>query len=149
VLGDGPEREAVLQAIAAYGLEGVVEAPGFVSSEVVEHDLARALCMLLPSSREGYGLVVVEAASNGTPSIVVAGEDNAATELVEDGVNGFVAPSASPEDLAAAIVRVHEGGARLRRSTADWFARNAERLSIDRSLDEVSASYRAAASARS
>jgi glycosyltransferase involved in cell wall biosynthesis len=150
ILGDGPERPAVLAAIAAAGLEDVVEAPGFVPTEVVEHDLARALCLLLPSSREGYGLVVVEAASVGTPTIVVRGEDNAATELVEEGVNGFVAPSASPDDLAEAIARVHAAGGELRASTADWFARNARRLSIDSSLDRVAASYgAAAASARS
>ncbi len=36
--------------------------------------------------REGYGMVVVEAAAAlGTPSVVVAGEDNAATDLVERG----------------------------------------------------------------
>ena len=55
------------------------------------------MCLVLPSRREGYGLVVVEAAALGTPSVVVRGPDNAATELVEDGKNGFVAPSADPE----------------------------------------------------
>ena len=143
ILGDGPERGAVLAAIAREGLEGVVEAPGFVDGEVVDHDLARALCMVLPSSREGYGMVVVEASAAGTPSVVVRGEDNAATELVEEGVNGFVADSASPEDLAAAIVRVHEAGGELRRSTAAWFERNARRLSLDSSLDVVARSYTA------
>src|SRR5215207_4657801 len=149
ILGDGPERAAVLAAIAAQGLSDVIEAPGFVTAAQVEHDLARALCLVLPSRREGYGMVVVEAASCGTPSVVVRGEDNAATELVEEGVNGFVADSASPETLADAIVRVHAAGAELRASTAAWFARNAARLSIDRSLDTVAASYGAAASARS
>jgi glycosyltransferase involved in cell wall biosynthesis len=105
--------------------------------------------MVLPSSREGYGLVVVEAAAAGTPSVVVRGEDNAATELIEEGVNGFVAASAAPADLAAAIERVHAGGGALRTSTAEWFARNARRLSLDASLDRVAASYDAAASARS
>jgi glycosyltransferase involved in cell wall biosynthesis len=143
ILGDGPERGAVLAAIAREGLEDVVEAPGFVDGEVVDHDLARALCMVLPSSREGYGMVVVEASAAGTPSVVVRGEDNAATELVEEGVNGFVAESASPEDLAAAIVRVHEAGGELRTSTAAWFERNARRLSLDNSLDVVARSYTA------
>jgi glycosyltransferase involved in cell wall biosynthesis len=147
IFGDGPERGAVLAAIADHGLGDVVDAPGFVATEAVEHGLARALCMVLPSSREGYGLVVVEASAAGTPSIVVRGEDNAASELVEEGVNGFVAASASPEDLAAAIVRVHEAGAALRTSTAEWFVRNARRLSLDSSLDVVAGSY--AASARS
>ncbi len=91
ILGDGPERPVVLAEIAALGLEGIVEAPGFVDSEVVDDALRRALCLLHPSSREGYGLVVVEASAHGTPAVVVAGPDNAAVELVEPGVNGFVA----------------------------------------------------------
>jgi glycosyltransferase involved in cell wall biosynthesis len=144
VLGDGPERPAVLAEIERVGRD-VVEAPGFVSPEEVDDALARAACMLLPSRREGFGLVVVEAASRGTPSIVVRDPDNAAVELVEDGVNGFVAASASPADLADAIVRVWEAGPELRRSTADWFAANAQRLSVGGSLDAVAAAYRESA----
>jgi glycosyltransferase involved in cell wall biosynthesis len=142
ILGDGPERGRVLAAIAERGLEGVVEAPGRVSAEAVEQDLARALCLVHPSAREGYGLVVVEAAAAGTPVVLVRGEDNAAVELVEEGVNGFVAPSAEARDLADAIGRVHAGGEALRASTRAWFARNARRLSIETSLTEVVASYR-------
>src|SRR5262249_20739983 len=103
--------------------------------------LSHALCMLLPSRREGYGMVVVEAAARGTPSIVVAAEDNAATELVQEGVNGFVAPGADAESIADAIARVHEAGMALRRRTAAWFAANAERLSLDSSLKVVLGVY--------
>jgi glycosyltransferase involved in cell wall biosynthesis len=84
----------------------------------------------------------VEASAAGTPSIVVRDPDNAATELVAEGENGFVAPSADAEDLAAAILRVHEAGDALRRSTADWFRRNARRLSLESSLETVLAAYR-------
>jgi len=55
-----------------------------------------------PSAREGFGLVVAEAASRGTPSVVVAGEDNAAAELVVEGENGFVAASVTPAALGGA-----------------------------------------------
>jgi glycosyltransferase involved in cell wall biosynthesis len=130
------------------GLQDVVRVHGFVDGETVDRALGRALCLALPSRREGYGLVVIEAASRGTPSVVVADPDNAAVELIEEGVNGTIAASASAEDLAAAILRVHAAGDALRRSTADWFARNAQRLSIEGSLDTVAASYRSA-SARS
>jgi glycosyltransferase involved in cell wall biosynthesis len=143
IYGDGPERDAVLAAIAAEGMEGVVEAPGFVDAEVVDDALRHALCMVLPSRREGYGLVVVEAAARGTPSVVVAAPDNAAVELVDDGENGVIAASAAPADLAAAILRVHAGGDELRARTRAWFARNARRLSIASSLETVAAAYRA------
>jgi glycosyltransferase involved in cell wall biosynthesis len=148
VFGDGPDRPAVLSAIHAAGMEGVVDAPGFVDADRVDAALSRALCMVLPSRREGYGLVVVEASARGTPSVVVREEDNAAVELVADGENGVVAASASPEDLAAAIVRVHEQGEGLRERTRTWFAANARRLSLDASLETVAASY-AERSARS
>jgi glycosyltransferase involved in cell wall biosynthesis len=148
VFGDGPQRPDVLAAIEAQGATGIVEAPGFVDAVELDRSLRGALCMLLPSSREGYGMVVVEASAHGTPSVVVAGEDNAAVELVEEGRNGFVAASASPEDLAAAIERVQRGGAELRVATCAWFAANARRLSIESSLAAVTAYYRGA-SARS
>ena len=141
ILGRGPERDQVIEAVREAGLEEVIEVPGFVETEEVDAAIGRATCMLLPSRREGYGLVVIEAASHGTPSIVVAGEDNAAVELIEEGVNGFVAPSASPADLANAIERTHAGGQRLRDSTAAWFVVNARRLSLDGSLETVLAAY--------
>jgi glycosyltransferase involved in cell wall biosynthesis len=148
IFGDGPERPRVLREIERLDLGHAVEAPGFVEHARVEEAMRTALCMVLPSSREGYGLVVVEAAGRGTPSVVVAGEDNAATELVDEGENGFVATSTSPDELAAAIVRVWEGGPDLRVATADWFARNATRLSLKHSLETVLAAYGAQASNR-
>jgi glycosyltransferase involved in cell wall biosynthesis len=144
IYGDGPERERILAAIAAAGLEGCVSAPGFVDQDVLEQALASALCVVLPSRREGYGLIVVESAARGVPSVVVAGLDNAATELVDEGANGFVAPSAEADDLAAALVRVYDAGPELRRSTLEWFRRNAERLSLERSLHTVLRVYSSA-----
>jgi glycosyltransferase involved in cell wall biosynthesis len=141
IFGDGPERQHVLKLVREHGLSDSVSVPGFVDASEIEATLRRAGCMLLPSSREGYGLVVIEAAAAGTPSVVVRGDDNAATELVEDGVNGFVAPSAEPADLAAAISRALAGGMELRRTTASWFADNARRLSLESSLERVSAAY--------
>jgi glycosyltransferase involved in cell wall biosynthesis len=141
VLGDGPEREEVLRLRSRYGLDDALDVPGFVSAERVESALARALCMVLPSRREGYGMVVIEAAALGTPSVVVADPDNAAADLVSDGENGYVAPSAAPEDLAAAIERVNAEGQALRERTADWFRANARRLSLESSLETVLAAY--------
>lgn len=141
ILGDGPEHEAVLAAIRSHGLSDVVEAPGFVAGDVVDDAMRRALCLLHPSSREGYGLVVVEASARGTPAIVVEGPDNAAVELVEPGANGLVAPSAEADDLADAIVAVSEAGMAMRKRTCEWFGANAQRLSLASSLDVVATTY--------
>jgi glycosyltransferase involved in cell wall biosynthesis len=141
IYGDGPDREHVLELLERHGLNGAVSAPGFVDSGEVREAIGRALCFVLPSRREGYGLVVVEAAAAGTPTLVVAHPDNAAAELVDDGENGFVVASGDPEVLAEAIVRVHREGERLRRATRAWYARNASRLAIDTSVEKVVHAY--------
>jgi glycosyltransferase involved in cell wall biosynthesis len=148
IYGDGPDREQVLRLRAEQRLEEAIAVPGFVEPTEIERALRHALCMVHPSGREGYGMVVIEAAREGTPSVVVDGPDNAAVELVSEGENGFVARSAAAADLAEAIVRVYEAGPQLRRSTADWFRRNADDLSIDSSLRVVLDSYGASPSAR-
>jgi glycosyltransferase involved in cell wall biosynthesis len=141
IYGDGPERGKVIDAIAELGLDEVISAPGFVNGEVLEWALSTSMCLALPSQREGYGRVVIEASARGVPVVTVAGPDNAATELVEEGVNGTIAASAHPSDLAGALVAVYEAGAALRSSTFDWFVRNAGRLSVGDSLDRVLEAY--------
>jgi glycosyltransferase involved in cell wall biosynthesis len=141
LFGDGPERERVAQLVQAHGLQGVVRIHGFVEAQRVDRALGEATCVVLLSSREGYGLIVLEASARGTPSIVVAAPDNAATELIEEGVNGVVASSADPATVAAAIVTVHGAGERLRRSTREWFARNVGELALESSLEAVAAAY--------
>jgi glycosyltransferase involved in cell wall biosynthesis len=122
-----------------------VEITGALPEREVGARMAGAACLATASEREGYGLVVVEAAARGTPSVVVAGPENAAADLVEEGVNGSVAPSAAPDALADALVRTVAAGPALRRSTARWFADNAAMLRIDGSLELIERSYAAAA----
>lgn len=141
IFGDGPQRGEVLGMVRDRRLEEVIQVPGFVAEERLDASLREAMCLVLPSSREGYGAVVVEALARGTPAVVVAGEENAAVELVEDGVNGYVAATASAEDLAGAISAIYEGGVDIRRSTADWYERNERRLSLDGSVDIIVAGY--------
>src|SRR5204862_157948 len=54
---------------------------------------------------------------------------------------GAVSPSAEARDLAAAIIRIHSAGPALRNSAAEWFRRNAERLSFERSFGRVLEAY--------
>jgi glycosyltransferase involved in cell wall biosynthesis len=141
ILGDGPDAELIKARTRDLGLDGVVEWRGRVTPEEVSKSIAAASCLVHPSEREGYGLVVVEAAFLGTPSILVEGPENAATELIEGGVNGLIAASASPEELGAAVVEAVRGGSELRQSTLDWYERHRDELSIESSLGQVERSY--------
>lgn len=142
IFGDGPQLDDVRAEIARLGAGDFVRAPGFVDAAEVEDGLSRATCLLLPSIREGYGAIVVEAAAYGVPSVLVAAPDNAAVEHIDEGVNGYVAPDASPRALADAVVTAYERREELRASTGAWFEAHAHELSMRTSLERVVASYR-------
>jgi glycosyltransferase involved in cell wall biosynthesis len=88
-------------------------------------------------------MVAAEAAAAGAPIVAVRAPDSAVSELVEEGVNGAIAASAAPEDLAAAITRVLDGGAALRASTAAWWEEHREELSARASIARVRRVYAA------
>jgi glycosyltransferase involved in cell wall biosynthesis len=145
IFGDGPSFFETARAVQAAGLEGAIELPGFVAEPLLNETLSRSLCLVLLSRREGYGLVVAEAAALGVPSVVLRHPDSAATELVIDGVNGIVCESAAPDDVASAILGVYDAGDELRQRTLGWFHQNAEALSVEGSLPRLLAIYRGTA----
>lgn len=141
VYGDGPDRPRIESLAADLRLRQSVRFLGRRPEQEVANAFARAACLATASEREGYGLVVVEAAAQGTPSVIVAGPENAATELVRENINGAIAADASPDQIGAALLRVVDAGPVLRTSTSQWFDQTAETLRLDRSLDIVLRSY--------
>ncbi|MGB4778655.1 glycosyltransferase family 4 protein [Microbacterium sp.] len=137
LLGKGPSTPAVDAAIAAADGGEWTDRPGFVTQEKLDALMRGAAVLVNPSRREGYGLVVVEAAAHGTPTVLVSDEGNASTELITPGVNGFIAPSARPEDLAAAIIDAATRGRDLRRSTRAWYDEAVETRTVERTVDAI------------
>jgi glycosyltransferase involved in cell wall biosynthesis len=61
-----------------------------ISDENLYSMIKSSKVFVLPSSREGFGMAVIEANALGVPVITVNERDNAAKELVKNGKNGFV-----------------------------------------------------------
>ncbi|MGO4105219.1 glycosyltransferase family 4 protein [Leifsonia sp. YAF41] len=148
VAGAGPETPALVDAAHRAGVSDVVDIIGRVSEHELGKLFAHAAVMVNPSAREGFGLVVAEAASVGTPSVVVSGPDNAAAELIEAHVNGLVAESADPVALGDALAEVVLAGGRLRVTTLAWFQSARAERNLGRSIDELIARYRSARARR-
>lgn len=104
LIGDGPERAAVVRDVA--GLAGVV-LPGWQSPEAVRAAMgaARALCVpsLITQAGESEGLpsVVMEAMGLGVP--VIASSEARVEGLVRDGETGFIFESKNAQALAEKI----------------------------------------------
>jgi glycosyltransferase involved in cell wall biosynthesis len=136
VVSDGPERVGVESDVKRLGLTEAVMFTGSVSDEELRNLFARASCTVIPSLREGYGIVVAESVSAGTPVVVADNPENLATSLVESGVNGFVVDP-SVRGMSQGIVAAVAAGFALRRSTAEWSAQHSKKKSMDRSADEM------------
>jgi glycosyltransferase involved in cell wall biosynthesis len=104
IVGDGPEREAVVAAVGQLGLESRVRLLGPQPRERTL-ELARAAdAAVLSSAWENFPHSVVEALAVGTP--VVATNVGGVAEVVQDGVNGLLVPPQDVGALAAALRRV-------------------------------------------
>lgn len=137
ILGTGPSSEAVRAEVRRVDGETWTDFPGFVSDAELDRLLHGAAALVNPSRREGYGLVVVEANAHGTPVVLVADEGNAATELIDDGVNGVVSPTTRPADLARAIRDAVDGGDDLRRTSRAWYDTAVGTRTIRRTVENI------------
>jgi len=102
VAGDGSLRESLISSARQANLEGNVF---FLGHREDIHDVLRALDVLVMcSDHEGLPMVLLEAMWLGVP--VVGRAVGGIREVLEDGRNGLSVPSANPEDLAQACLRL-------------------------------------------
>jgi phosphatidylinositol alpha-1,6-mannosyltransferase len=97
-VGDGELRGELEALVQDLSLGDAVRFRGRVSDEVLGQLYAEADVFALPSSKEGFGIVYLEAWSRGLP--VLCGEKGAPHEIIDDGVDGRVADEADVTDLA-------------------------------------------------
>lgn len=103
-MGEESYVQELREMMADYGVTENVTFFGEVT-EAVKYDLmARAHLLLHASVKEGWGLVVLEAASVGTPAIVynVPG----LRDVVVDGSTGIVLNANNPREMAQAALRL-------------------------------------------
>jgi glycosyltransferase involved in cell wall biosynthesis/O-antigen/teichoic acid export membrane protein len=116
IVGQGPlEREL------AADLPDGVDLLGFLPRQELYERMRRAHCLLVPSVREGWGLVVLEANSVGTPAI--AYDVPGLRDSVRHGVTGRLVGAGDPEDLAIAALELLEDGdayAEMSRNALAW-----------------------------
>jgi glycosyltransferase involved in cell wall biosynthesis len=89
IVGTGPEEMNLRDAIFESGHSDQIHLLVDASDKVVNEKLKSSFLLLHPSKREGYGLVVVEAACVGLPTLLINYPENGAVDL---GVNpGLIA----------------------------------------------------------
>ncbi len=107
-------------AVVPYLQPGKIEYVGSVTGEVKDRLIGRAKAFLMPIAwDEPFGVAVIDALVCGTP--VVAMRRGSMPEIIEHGVNGFLADT--PEEFAVYMQRVEEiDPAACRRSVEEKFS---------------------------
>jgi glycosyltransferase involved in cell wall biosynthesis len=90
VMGDGDDRSRLERVAADLGIFGSVRFTGYLTEVEVVRELQRWWCCVMPSSKEGWGLTVVEANACGTPAI--ASDVPGLRDAVRDGQTGVLYP---------------------------------------------------------
>jgi glycosyltransferase involved in cell wall biosynthesis len=104
LVGDGPLRQEILRLIDECELGDRVVLMGVQPPEVVARVLARAVCSVLPSRNEPFGIAAVESMALGTP--VVTSGVGGLSEICIHEETGLVFPVDDVVQLTAALNRI-------------------------------------------
>lgn len=126
VVGDGHLRVSLEELAQTLGLGERVRFTGFVNQgellDIYAHsDLMVLASGVTPSSHEGFGIVYLEAAASGVPSL--AARLAGAAEAVEDGASGLFVAEPTIENLVEALGRFLRGEVRFDPQACRQFAR--------------------------
>ncbi len=121
IIGDGPEKERLIRL--SKKLETSVTFKPLLPYDELIGLMKSADALILPSSREGFGIVALEALASGTPVITVNSKSNATKDLITDGKNGFIV-DLTPEAMKSAILKIDKAkmssAAQASASDYDW-----------------------------
>lgn len=115
IIGDGPERAKLEQCARDLNVQSRVEFLGALPQEQLPAHYATCGVFVLPSIREGMGLVLAEALLCGAP--VIAANSGGVTDLVQDNETGLLFPERDARALANAIAKILDD-----RALAQWLA---------------------------
>jgi glycosyltransferase involved in cell wall biosynthesis len=120
IVGEGPEKDHLEKLTNELGLKDNVIFTGFLEDyqDVIAH-MKSSKVLALPSVREGFGMVVMEANACGVPVVVVDHPMNAAKNLIVEGENGFIADILE-DSLSNKIVEAIESKEKLVKSSKEF-----------------------------
>jgi phosphatidylinositol alpha-1,6-mannosyltransferase len=139
IVGEGPDRQRLEDLTAHLGLQAQVSFLGRLElSEIVElYNLADLFVMLSreePPDVEGFGLVFLEAAACGLPS--VGGRSGGIPDAIDEGKSGWLVDPCNIEEIAATIIDLLKSPERLERAS-EFCLSTAPQKSWERAADRI------------
>ena len=115
IVGDGEEHGSLLKLIEALSLSERVRILGSLPQADLEDVLSNCDLVCLPSVErtEAFGLVLLEAARAGKPSLVTCVKGSGMTWVVQNGITGWTVEPGSAEDLQRVLADISKNRSEL------------------------------------
>jgi len=136
-IGEGPDLTHARQQLIELGLANDVHFLG--KQEDVAEVISMADVMLLPSEKESFGLVALEAMACGVP--VVASTAGGLPEVVEDGENGFLCEVGDVENMAKRTLQLLQDETLYQRLSKSGIERSCETFCHDKITSQYEELY--------
>ncbi len=101
IIGDGDDRLRLEHLVNVLGLQSGVRFHTSVPDSELERFYSECTVFALPSAKEGFGIVFLEAMRRGKPCI--GGEHGGTPEVIEDGADGFLVPHGDVSALTSRL----------------------------------------------
>ena len=105
IIGDGAQKNLLGDRIFAEGWTDCVKLHGFQDKTYINNLLSKSSIYLMSSITESFGIVLIEAMSHGLPCVAFDSAEGA-TELIEDGKNGFLISYRNKEEYAKKVIEL-------------------------------------------
>lgn len=131
IVGDGDARAELEEDVSRRGLAPAVRFLGRLSDDQVLHLYRSADVFAMPSTKEGFGIVFIEAAATGLP--VIGGDRDGSADALADGVIGKMINPDDDEALTNALLVALSGSLKadaghVQRFAFENFARHVDNL---------------------
>lgn len=94
IVGNGIEKDNLIKIVNDLNLNDHIDFLSDLEYSEVIREMKRSNVLVLPSTREGFGMVLAEANASNKP--VVAYKSGGVVEVIENGINGFLV---KPHDI--------------------------------------------------
>lgn len=140
IVGTGPRLDEYVTLARTLGIEHAVRFLGHVEHSRLPSYYSNADLFVLPSLREGFPLVLVEAMACGLP--VVATRVGGIPEVVEEGLTGLLVPPNDSRALAEAVNSLLDDPQRMRSMGAKGRQRVMEHFTWDKVAERMVGYFR-------
>ena len=140
IIGNGIEKDNLTEVVNDLKFNNHVDFSSDLEYNEVIREMKRSNILVLPSTREGFGMVLTEANACNIP--VIAYKSGGVVEVIEDGMNGFLVEPRNINELSGKIRFLLENE-EIAKEMGEYGRKKVEKLfNWEKIVDEITKSYK-------